>query len=835
MTKAKKLKIYAFLLLQLAISHLAIAQEVPILNYSINSDGRVELEVNSDSQHYYILQIRTHIDSSFNITSSFTLGENGTTTISEALAAYPEGHYRVLEYAIDNPIDTDGDGIDDMSEFQNAPYQSPNNSADQISLEDGLVMVDDFETYIALSEKRDEVQWSEFLNGKEYVKYLIVDFYSNPKIYFINTDNHELHADFGAAIGVEHLGDHIQKGQISYHPTNLSSNGTFGTYAFNYSNGHGRSFPIVQRTHELLATNMPLLNNNLAYYITDNNELQYDDEVDLYENSRVPVLFESDLYAGVDFWGLNQAEGFGFFRHMTLEEIPGPKDIVLYDILPNNLPRVGGIMTSVIQTPLSHVNLRAIQNNIPNAFVRDPLEVDSIANLLNHFVYYRVDQSGFELREATVEEVNDWFEDLRPEEDQVPPLNLDQKEILSLDDIEFEMFDSFGAKCSNVATMRTFGFPDLTIPNGYGVPFYFYQEFMQYNDFFTEVEEMIANPQFQSNRNVRAQMLGDFREEIEAANMPSWMMTELANMQYSFPIGTSIRCRSSSNNEDLAGFNGAGLYTSKTQHPHEGHISKSIKQVYASLWNLRAFEERDFYRIDHFKTSMGVLCHPNYSDERANGVAVSTDPIYDTEHTFYLNTQLGEDLITNPGINSIPEEILTDADASGDAGVTIVQHSNLVPEDSLLMSAFYLDQMREFLSVIHNEFEILYDAVGNETFAMDIEYKITAEDQLIIKQARPWIAFVQKSESIWPEGESLVLNLFPNPAIESLIVQCQDCNLTRASVFDLNGRLLIEQNVLDPTQPVQIPIYSLAEGAYVLRASNGDNSSFDAKLFFKTK
>ena len=57
------------------------------------------------------------------------------------------------------------------------------------------------------------------------------------------------------------------------------------------------------------------------------------------------------------------------------------------------------------------------------------------------------------------------------------------------------------------------------------------------------------------------------------------------------------------------------------------------------------------------------------------------------------------------------------------------------------MDVEYLDQMREYLSVIHDEFEILYDVVGAEGFGMDIEYKVTAQDQLAIKQARPWVSF----------------------------------------------------------------------------------------------
>ena len=79
-------------------------------------------------------------------------------------------------------------------------------------------------------------------------------------------------------------------------------------------------------------------------------------------------------------------------------------------------------------------------------------------------------------------------------------------------------------------------------------------------------------------------------------------------MHATFPEGTSLRYRSSTNNEDLPNFNGAGLYDSKTQHPEETEedgISKSLKQVYASLWNSRAFIERDFHRMRPHRDSNG--------------------------------------------------------------------------------------------------------------------------------------------------------------------------------------------------------------------------------------
>lgn len=808
-------------------------QEVPIINYSINASGQVELKVNSSTDNYYILKVRHHIDSTFDISTSMTLGELGTTTITEPLGNYPVEHYQVLEYLIATPFDTDNDGIDDITEFQSTPVESPINAAVSMNIVRGSVSIDSFTTFKKLSVRKEEVQWSAFLNGKEFVKYLIEDFDTpTPKIYFINSKTHNLHADFGAVTGIDHLGDHVKKGQVIYYPSSISNNGTLGTFAFNYSNGYSEDFDVVQRTHELLAANMPFLANNLSYFITENNEIDYQQNISLYQNSRVSVLFEADVYADVDYWGLNLAEGFGFFKQMNLNETPGAKDIVLYEILPNSLPRVGGIMTSVIQTPLSHVNLRAIQNKVPNAYIRDPLAIDSIANLLNGYIYFRVEQDNYFIREATQDEVNAWFEDIRPTEEQNPPLNLDYKEILPLDEVTFGMFDGFGAKCANIATMRTFGFPDDVIPDGYGIPFYFYQEFMKHNNFFEMAETMMNDADFQADRTVREEMLDDFRKEIKKADMPEWMTTKLTDLQESFPDGISIRCRSSTNNEDLPGFNGAGLYDSKTQHPDEGHISKSVKQVYASLWNLRAFEERDFYRINHFIASMGVLCHPNFQDEKANGVGVSTDPIYNTENTFYLNSQIGEELITNPNGQSIPEEILLDKGSVQTANYTIIQRSNLISSDSMIMSEDYLSLMRNYLSVIHDEFAILYDAVGNENFAMDIEYKITSDDRLIIKQARPWVSYILQEDFEKEEGDNIDWELFPNPANEYVTVNCKDCNLTSISVVNIMGQS-VQTEIINSTNGSAPKIYvkNLPAGVYIINVFVEDtNRSYSKKI-----
>ncbi|CAA6801011.1 MAG: Phosphoenolpyruvate synthase (EC [uncultured Aureispira sp.] len=816
-------------------ANLILGQQVPILNHTISSDGRVQIEVNSSPGNYYILKVRHNLNLGFDLASSMTLGQAGTTVLTESLESYPITHYQVLEYPIASPYDTDGDGVDDVTEYQNFPAQNPLNAANSVQFTDGAIAIDSFTTFNQLSIARDLVQWSEFLNGKRFAKFIITDFDTSPKIYFINGNTHGLHADFTSAIGISQVGNSVKKGQIIYHPTTPSNNGALGTFAFNYSNGHGESFEVVQKSHELLAANMPFLTNNLSYFVTTNSQDEYEQDSILYETARVPLLFEAEVYAQVDYWGLNETEGYGFFRAMTLSEIPGLKDIVLYASIPNALPRVGGIITSVIQTPLSHVNLRAIQDNVPNAFIRDPLSVDSIANLLNHNIYFKVEQDKFFIREASSQEVNDWYEHLRPDDRQTCPLNLEHDKILPLDEITFSMFDGFGAKCANVATMRTFGFPEGTIPDGFGIPFYYYQKFMKDNLLFEQARLMLRNPDFQKDRNLRAHLLEDFRKKIEQALMPNWMQNELANLQAAFPNNSTIRCRSSTNNEDLPGFNGAGLYASKTHHPVEGHLAKTVKEIYASLWNLRAFDEREFYKVNHFTASMAILCHNNYSGELANGVGVSKDPIYKTNNTFYyFNSQVGEELITNPDGTAVPEELLLDANSTSSDDYILVRRSNLAPNNTTILEGNYLNQIRAYLKVIHQEFEIRYNAVGNESFAMEIEYKITREGQLIIKQARPWVAYVSTDDVKLLDSDQLNCTLFPNPASDYINVDWIEGNPSEVWICNTTGRQVLHQSLSISKNPdFRIQVKDLPAGMYILTGYLEHNGRLISKKFVK--
>ena len=639
-------------------------------------------------------------------------------------------------------------------------------------------------------------------NARRYLKFVLFDMDTDdPGVYFMNTETHPGHAAFLDFIGLEWNQDGLITGQIIYHPELVAPDGSPGVYTFYWDSVRvGRReknepdgswvyqsyhFSLVTRSYTVLAASMPLLDDNLAFYIRNSDLPSLQTDLPLYRESRIPLVFDEDIYAETSFLALNPGEGYGLLRIMDPDERPHPRDIVIYEALPNELPRVAGIITTVPQTPLSHVNLRAVQDGIPNAFISDALDKPAIDDLIGGYVRYEVTESGWELRAATPAEVDAHYASSRPAEAQTPQRDLTVTALTPLSQVGFEDWDVFGVKAANVAVLGTLGFPAGTVPAGFAIPFYFYDEFMKAHDFYTRIETMLANEDFQTDFEVQDDRLDDLRDDIKDAETPQWIIDALTAMHATYPEGQSLRYRSSTNNEDLPGFNGAGLYDSKTQDPDETEedgIDKSLKQVFASLWTFRAFTEREFHRIDHLAAKMGVLVHPNYSDELANGGAVSFDPIYGRDEYYYVNTQLGEDLVTNPEAHSVPEELLLRSLGN----YTILATSNLVEPGQLLMSDDQLRQLRAHLEVIHDHFAGLYNPAPDDPFAMEIEFKITSDDILAIKQARPWVFDNARDATPVITTAALIL-VAENETVVATLQATDEDDRTEDLVWDITG------------------------------------------------
>jgi phosphoenolpyruvate synthase/pyruvate phosphate dikinase len=200
-----------------------------------------------------------------------------------------------------------------------------------------------------------------------------------------------------------------------------------------------------------------------------------------------------------------------------------------------------------------------------------------------------------------------------------------------------------------------------------------------------------------------------------------------------------VRFRSSTNAEDLPGFSGAGLYTSKTVDLSDPHktIERGLRAVWASVWNDGAFEEREMAGIREDRIAMAVLVHESFPDEAANGVAITRNLFTDWRPAYTVNVQAGESSVTNPDGESTPEQFLYYTWYERGPRVEYLARSSLTGGAPVL-SVRELERLGRALGAIHDHFARWYgDRPG---YAMDVEFKLVGPNRtLVVKQARPYV------------------------------------------------------------------------------------------------
>lgn len=595
--------------------------------------------------------------------------------------------------------------------------------------------------------------------GIKEVKFLIVGINTTaPKLYFVNANKHQYHFDFYSAALGNHRIDNDEfslqtyfrddrknlAGTLVFHEGKASVDSTVPTLAMEFWPTDPVNAVTIGKAFKAIEAAAPAFADKLRYHPagTTQEALFKRDQATL-DALNVRTVSTDALFANQTFTTMNPGVGFGQLRvidpTVSGQRPASMRDVVIFKSIPNDLSHTGGVITEAPQTNLSHVNLKAIQNRTPNAYVKNASTDPKIQALLGKMVRYEVTDQGFDIREATAEEAETYLESQRPSEVTKLTRTLTVRTIKPLSSLQNKDQRAFGAKSANLGELQRI-LSDGMVPKGFGVPFWFYDRFMRETGLYAEAQTMMNDPEFKSDVAKREEMLSAFRRKIRRADVPVAMAATLADMQAKFPVGSAIRCRSSTNNEDLEGFNGAGLYDSYTHRPDEGHIAETVKQVWSSLWNFRAFEEREFYRIDHMSAAMAVAVHPNTDEENVNGVAV-TKNIYDPNWKgFYVNAQAGESLVTNPDPGATPDEILISAiGPRGEYETQYLQRSSLVDANSHLMTPSQLAQLTLAMEKIQTHFAMVYRKRDDKNFAMDIEFKFTKDGALQVKQARPWV------------------------------------------------------------------------------------------------
>lgn len=479
--------------------------------------------------------------------------------------------------------------------------------------------------------------------------------------------------------------------------------------------------------------------------------------------SDVGIISTEELYQQIDYQPLTLGATIGrihFARAAELENVYlGYEDIAVLDQAPNDISVVAGLITEEFQTPLSHVNVLSQNRRTPNMGLRGAFANEELRALDGKWVSLTVGPTEWTVREVSADEAAEFWKSHKPTPVVLPALDLDVKDLLDIEDVTPEpagvslrdaIKDSvraWGGKAAQYSILaKTEGVPT---PKAFGIPVFYYHQFMQENGFFERVEALLSDVEFMADPAVREAELEQLRADMLTAPVSeAFQATLQAKMAADYP-GLTMRFRTSTNSEDLDGFPCAGCYESQTGDPTNWEsVLTAVRGAWSSIWLFRTFEERSYYGIDHQSVAMALLVHHNFPAEEANGVAVTNNPfdVEGIEPAFYVNVQWGGQAeVVHPPAGVTSDSFLYFFD-NPNQPVTFIAHSNLVPDGETVLSSSQTHELGVALDAIHERFSAAYGPKsGNGAwYAMDVEFKFDDMDQadgkphLFIKQARPY-------------------------------------------------------------------------------------------------
>lgn len=511
-------------------------------------------------------------------------------------------------------------------------------------------------------------------------------------------------------------------------------------------------------------------------------------------------------------------------------------DILVLEEIPDYLPPCKALITTVPQTPLSHISLLAESRGIPNLYVGD-LANDpawdqwgrvrarvALRATVDSEGGSQTDQGSFDVVALTLDQYDTW-RDLVPDNDRFVP----QVDMASAP----YTFDPAGASAAQMDALRPLiggksaGVLPLLEADGvvapdspYAVTVRGYHEHIQPMRA-PWLDAMLAMTEFRylSHRRFRYLVLegieaydrkyttrsgrvfrdgvleehppgdwlgdiiraGGVRAVVEATPIApatlAALEADLANHFAALAPTQGLRFRSSSNVEDIEGFNGAGLYESNTGYLDPGAagpdnadatVEAALLRTWSSYWRWEAYDERLHANVDHLSGNMGVLVHARFDDthELANGVITMTrypdespthDPdLFDAQYVMRVNVQFGSLSVTNPPAGQcVLPEVIELRQAVGEPVPTITrlgQSSEVDQGTDILADAELLDLFTQTVAVtdlwLDSENAPLAPANQRRTVSLDFEFRLMDagwpdvdmgapfERRMIVKQVR---------------------------------------------------------------------------------------------------
>ena len=557
-----------------------------------------------------------------------------------------------------------------------------------------------------------------------------------PVLYFIQSERFESHYDFVRA----RITRGYRDGMDFYRRVYRTDDRAFivgsilhyidaDAYTFELISGDQLSGDRILATHERLAERT-YFGASLRFRPTSDLHVQNIAGV----RDRLPVATDDELYGALRYQPVQLGVAFGTLRLVrgrVARGQLGPRDVLVTDEVPDDLPLVAALITSRFQAPLAHVAVLSGNRGTPDMALRGAIDDEEISVLEGRLVRVEIGAQDFSIRAASMADARAHWAASSPHEPFEPALNTERTELLDQCALTFADTDTVGAKAANMGELCRL--ESIRVPEGIVVPFARYVDHLRNNQLDERVRQFLASD---ARTGDPTEALAELRAAIERAPMDRALLAEIRNRIRAIAPGGRVRLRSSTNAEDLPGFNGAGLYSSRaiSADASDEELMDGVRYIWASVWNLGAFQEREHYRIAHERVAMAVLVQRSIDDGIGSGVAITANPYDSVRPGVLINFQAFGATVTSAQGDQLPEQwlVMTYLPAREPE---LIARSSLNHGAPLLRRAEVLEMTRQ-LEIIHAHWQPTFDQSAN---AVDVEMLVAGpEREIVFVQARPY-------------------------------------------------------------------------------------------------
>ena len=485
---------------------------------------------------------------------------------------------------------------------------------------------------------------------------------------------------------------------------------------------------------------------------------------------------------GVEYEPYTIATGYGTLRFVPIDELAdaiasaafGFQDIVVLEDAPVDLEVVvSGAVTGGRQNELSHLNVRSAARGTPNCFVRAPFE--ALAQWEDVLVRLRCGETELEIEDTTPEEAQAFWDALVPDPVEIPPPDLEHDAITPLLELSTDSaaeraltLSRFGSKGTMLGVLYQRIDADLRL-QGLAVPFAGYDAFMEGSSWTLDGEEQtfaatidlwLDDEDFQLDAALRRERLDALRVAMRASPVDPALIEQLTAALTALwgDPEHMVRFRSSSNAEDSLLFSGAGLYDSTSacladeldgdelgpslcdpDQPDERTLTRALTKVWSSLWAMGAFEERQWWGIDHRRVAMGILVNDRSADEQANIVVFTGNPTVPGDDRYLVNAQLGDLSVVSPAPGEVVELSLLTVQGGEVVEIERVRESSETAPGVPVLDDDRLHELGAAMASIAAVVPIDQEPPEGGVVLLDSEWKVLEDGRLIVKQVRPFL------------------------------------------------------------------------------------------------